>query len=193
MKKKSTEQEVIWSQNSKNRKCDDKQCNKIGEYLAPKSPGSYDKYIFCYEHVKVYNKRWNFLAGKSQAEIYEFQKNDFFENRPTKPFAKGDSSKIKFEFENYFDKSELRFKKSKDKIKNKNEYNFSNEIKSSLKTLEINDEISELKIKKSYKELVKKYHPDLNGKSKNKEKKIREINKAYKILTKFINEKYATK
>ena len=36
----------------------------------------------------MYNKRWNFFAGKSQNEIYEYQKNDIFEGKPTKPFSK---------------------------------------------------------------------------------------------------------
>ena len=75
----------------------------MGNMLAPKSPNSNEKYIFCLEHIKEYNKRWNFFAGKSQNQIYEYQKNDFFIGRPTRPFSKGHSSKIKFEFEYSFD------------------------------------------------------------------------------------------
>ena len=45
--------------------------------IAPKSPNSKEKYSFCLSHVKEYNKRWNFFAGKSQSQIYDYQKNDF--------------------------------------------------------------------------------------------------------------------
>ena len=44
------------------------------KYEAPKSPNSKEKYFFCLEHIKIYNKRWNYFAGKSQRQIHDFQK-----------------------------------------------------------------------------------------------------------------------
>ena len=58
-----------------------------------------------------------------------------------------------------------------------------------MKIFKINSTFSELILKKRYKELVKKYHPDLNKNYLNKEKKIKEINRAYNILLKFIKDK----
>ena len=43
------------------------------------------------------------FAGKNQKQIYDYQKNDFYQGRPTSPFTNGKSSKIKFEFD-FFDK-----------------------------------------------------------------------------------------
>ena len=40
------------------------------------------------------------------------------------------------------------------------------------------------KIKKTYKKLVKIFHPDVNGNNKDAEEKFKEINKSYKILLK---------
>ena len=60
-----------------NKKCDEKGCNEDGKFIAPKSPNSGEKYFFCLKHIKLYNKRWNFFAGKSQREIYNFQKMIF--------------------------------------------------------------------------------------------------------------------
>ena len=40
--------------------------------------------------------------------------------------------------------------------------------------------------------MVKKYHPDLNKNFIDQEKKIREINKAYKILMKYIENNNAS-
>ena len=37
-------------------------------------------------------------------------------------------------------------------------------------------------IKKNYKKLVKKFHPDVNGNNKEAEEKFKEINKSYKII-----------
>ena len=40
------------------------------------------------------------------------------------------------------------------------------------------------KIKKAYKKLVKKFHPDVNKENKDAEKIFKEVNHAYKILLK---------
>lgn len=53
--------------------------------------------------------------------------------------------------------------------------------KSLYETLELNENATETEIKKSYKRLAKKYHPDLN-KDKDAEDKFKEINAAYEIL-----------
>jgi len=54
--------------------------------------------------------------------------------------------------------------------------------KSLYKTLEINEGASEAEIKKAYRKLARKYHPDVN-KDKDAEDKFKEINSAYEILS----------
>jgi curved DNA-binding protein len=54
--------------------------------------------------------------------------------------------------------------------------------KSLYETLGINDNASISEIKKAYKKLAKKYHPDLN-KTKEAEEKFKEINGAYEVLS----------
>jgi len=186
MKKKSIEYifNKIFGENE--RQCDVKECKNPGLYIAPKSPNCKEKYIFCLAHVKEYNKRWNFFAGKSQTQIYDYQKNDFFIGRPTRPFSKGVSSKIKFEFEYSFDHENLNFTKRKDKQNIYRKRKFSAEISKCLEIFNFKDEFNEKELKKRYKELVKKYHPDLNKNFLNKEKNIKEINKSYSRLIKFL-------
>ena len=48
--------------------------------------------------------------------------------------------------------------------------------------LEINENATEEEIKKAYRQLARKYHPDIN-KEKNAEEKFKEINAAYEILS----------
>ena len=181
MKKKSNKPTLIESDNGKKiRLCQEKGCLNEGEYEAPKSPNSEEKYFFCLHHVKIYNKRWNYFAGKSQKQIYDFQKNDFFEGRPTRPFSYGYGSKIKFEFEYSLDQEKIKFK-SKNKSFFHNKTNDS-KVKNALKIFSLSDDFSEKILKKRYKELVKKYHPDLNRNFLNKDSKIKEINNAYNFL-----------
>jgi len=54
--------------------------------------------------------------------------------------------------------------------------------KSLYETLEINDSASETEIKKAYRKLARKYHPDVN-KEASAEDKFKEINSAYEILS----------
>jgi molecular chaperone DnaJ len=51
------------------------------------------------------------------------------------------------------------------------------------KALGLKDGASEKEIKKAFRELSKKYHPDLNPNNKEAEDKFKEINEAYSILT----------
>ena len=57
-------------ENLENRKqirtCDEKDCLEPGYFQAPKSPDGKGWYYFCSNHIKTYNKRWNFFAGKTK-------------------------------------------------------------------------------------------------------------------------------
>ena len=54
--------------------------------------------------------------------------------------------------------------------------------KSLYETLEVNDNATAAEIKKSYRKLARKYHPDVN-KDKGAEEKFKEINAAYDVLS----------
>ena len=81
-----------WEPNLNSVKCDQVGCKLEGEYKAPKTPNSKEMYNFCLKHVKIYNKRWDYFAGKSQGDIYEFLKNENY-NSNLKPLKERVSSK----------------------------------------------------------------------------------------------------
>ncbi len=170
------------------RTCDEKDCLEPGYFQAPKSPDGKGWYYFCSNHIKTYNKRWNFFAGKNQKQIYDYQKNDFYQGRPTSPFTYGKSSKIKFEFEFFFDKENLQFNKRKHRKNCEPKINNS-KLEKALNTFSLNNDFDEIKLKKRYKILVKKYHPDLNKNFLKKDNKIKEINKSYNILLESLKKK----
>ena len=193
MKKKSNKPTFLeYNSNQKIRLCQEKDCLNEGEYEAPKSPHSNEKYFFCLKHIKIYNKRWNYFAGKSQKQIYDFQRNDSFEGRPTRPFSYGHGSKIKFEFEFSLDHEKLKFKRKNKSFFSKNKNNDS-KVQKALKIFSLNFDFSEKILKKRYKELVKKYHPDLNKSFLNKDSKIKEINNAYNFLLQLAKDNHETK
>ena len=52
------------------RECDHLDCRALAEYRAPKSRDRLDEYYwFCLEHVREYNKSWNFCDGMNEEQI----------------------------------------------------------------------------------------------------------------------------
>ena len=62
--------DLSWEKNYP-RICDKEECNENGKYKAPKSRSNLKNYyFFCLDHVKLYNKSWNFYK-KTNPEISE--------------------------------------------------------------------------------------------------------------------------
>ncbi len=78
------------------KKCDSPKCNEKGEYKAPKSRVMLNKYFyFCLDHIKEYNKSWDFYKGMSVEQIENSMRSDTFWDRPSWP--------LKNSFKNIFD------------------------------------------------------------------------------------------
>ena len=74
--------------------CDKHQCNKSGEYKAPKSRSELNAYYyFCLNHVKEYNKSWDFYKGLSVDQIELSMRKDTVWDRPSWPL-KGNPNKV---------------------------------------------------------------------------------------------------
>ena len=56
--------------------CDWEKCNKTGEYKAPIERDNSKKYrLLCLEHVKEFNKNWNYFKDMNDTQIYDFLKS----------------------------------------------------------------------------------------------------------------------
>ena len=82
------------------RPCDFPGCCGAGEYRAPKSRDHLrDYYWFCLDHVREYNKAWDYYAGLKPEEIEEAIRSDTTWHRPTwRLGANSASSRQKFGF-----------------------------------------------------------------------------------------------
>lgn len=156
-------------------KCDHLGCDKEGEFKAPKDRLLKDYYWFCLEHVQEYNSKWNYYINEDEVlEEETFQKKARF---------KGFHSKIKYKFGCDLNE-ELEFLhgfSGYDKVADG--LYFSREDKKELECLELSSEnFSKDKLKKQYKKLAKKCHPDLNPGDKDAEEKFKRLTIAYKKL-----------
>ena len=169
------------------RKCDKKDCNSEGKFKAPKSRVLLNQYYyFCMEHIKEYNKSWDFYKGMTVDQIENSMRNDTFWDRPSWPL-KGNYQTNFDEFNDFIN----TFEKNKDSeikdnyFKNKfHDESLTLDETKALMDLELKMPISLEEIKKSYKKLVKIFHPDVNGNNKKAEEKFKEINESYKVLLK---------
>jgi hypothetical protein len=180
---------LSWEKNSIKR-CDFDKCAEKGEFKAPKSRKLLNDYFyFCLNHIKEYNKSWDFYKGMTVNQIENSMRSDTVWDRPSWPL-KGNYKNVFDEYNEYVDdfikNDDDRFKESYFKNKLSDEA-LTLEENQALKNLELKMPISLEKIKKNYKKLVKIFHPDVNGNNKKAEEKFKQINESYKsLLKKFI-------
>ena len=168
--------------------CDKEECNENGKYKAPKSRIKLNEYYyFCLNHVKEYNKSWDFYKGLTVNQIEKAMCKDTIWNRPSWPL-KGKPSKIMDQINellnndnNFFEKDSYYYGFYKNKLIDET---LTAEQNNALKLLNLELPVNLDQIKKKYKKLVKIFHPDVNGNNKDAENKFKEINESYKILLK---------
>jgi len=179
--------DLSWEKNYP-RICDKEECNENGEYKAPKSRIKLKEYYhFCLNHIKEYNKSWDFYKGLTVNQIEQAIRKDTIWDRPSWPL-KGKPSKIMDQINellnndnNFFEKDSYYYGFYKNKLIDET---LTKEQNNALKLLDLKLPVNLDQIKKKYKKLVKIFHPDVNGNNKEAENKFKEINESYKILLK---------
>ena len=173
-------------------------CREEGLYPAPHNRDNLRDYIwFCLEHVRAYNRQWNYFAFMTRAEINQSIDDATTWERPSWVFGAGvgagagAGTGAKFQPNlhdafGFFTQTQTP------------EHYISPEERRAWKALELN-ELNELNkrnartpinppadiwdaIKKQYKMLVKKHHPDTNGGDAKAEEKIKTITCAFAVL-----------
>ena len=170
---------------SKKRPCDYGGCNEYGEFQAKTKSAA--KFFYCLNHIKEFNKNYNFFEGMSEEEIIDYQISAIIGHRPTwksgtnphanyfSKFAKNDGSAFDDPFDLFekdkTSKYERQSKIKKGKISEK-----------AYKLLDFSSLSSKSDIRKKFKEVVKSLHPDTNGGDNSQEDLLKEVISAYKTL-----------
>jgi len=166
---------------AKRRGCDFPGCAEAGDYRAPRSRERLNEYYwFCQDHAREYNENWDFLAGLSIEDIEKHIRNATVWERPTWPLGEWQKRE-----------QELR-----DKVKRAffSADGFGEEPepgkaahapvgeKDALTALDLQPPVTFAAIKRQYRKLVKRHHPDANNGSPAAEAKIKCINQAFTLL-----------
>ena len=180
--------------------CDWPGCAVRGGHRAPRGRGRDGEYfLFCLEHVRTYNKTYNYFSGMSDEDVIKFQKSAVTGHRPT--WSVGANSTRSHDPENASKQNTAEpngFPSgfAADDVfglfddagspANKNDADERRPIRNlerkSLRALSLNDSATREDIKSRFKALVKRHHPDLNGGDKASEDRLREIIQAYNYL-----------
>ena len=72
--------------------CDWENCKKLGKYKAPIEKDNSRNYrLLCLDHIKIFNKKWNYFENMNENEIEFFLKSDITWHKKTKKFGSQDN------------------------------------------------------------------------------------------------------
>jgi hypothetical protein len=166
--------------------CQHPGCARKGEFRAPKGRDHEGQFFtFCLEHVKAYNQSYNYFAGMSDDAVQSYQKDALTGHRPTwtagvngavAPDSKVDAaSLLRARLE--------RLRKARDAAARSAERRtVGKAARKALETLGLDADVDRDTVRKRFKELAKRLHPDLNEGDRSREDKLRAIIDAYNYL-----------
>ncbi|MBZ9989501.1 J domain-containing protein [Mesorhizobium sp. BH1-1-5] len=166
-------------------------CNEAGTHRAPVGRLKEGEYFrFCFDHVREYNKGFNYFSGVSDNEIARFQKEALTGHRPTwrmgatsggtrsaPDFAQQRSGRA-----GYHNRMRDPFNLFGSGAREPRERKAKPLEAKALETLGLDTKATGQDIKARYKELVKRHHPDANGGDRGSEDRFRDVLQAYRVL-----------
>jgi len=161
------------------RLCEAEGCMAEAHYPAPRSRDALRDYIwFCLEHVRAYNKSWNYYEGLQGAALEAEIRRATTWERPSWKFATGKPAEEMFEDHTGLFDFESR------EAGTAQQRQLSPEERQAWKTLRMEPVYDLDAVKTQYKPLAKEHHPDINGGDAGAEERLKEINLAYDLIRK---------
>ena len=170
--------------------CDHATCHAIGVHRAPKARNLLNEYYwFCLDHIREYNKNWNYCIGLDVRTIEREIRNDTVWRRPTWPLngnSHHSGAGAWFEdnleiLEDIIDTGDSAYTK-----RPQQPVHTDPEATRALHVMDLMAPITLTALKSRYKDLVKRLHPDTNNGDKSAEDRLKTINEAYATLKKHI-------
>ncbi len=173
------------------RQCEHPGCVENGQFPAPKSrqaveENARDRYFyFCKDHVREYNKKWDYFNGMSNAEIEQFQRDAALGHRPTQRISQHRVAGERAHYDLHDMEDALhRFFHFNGSAKAANSPRLPQKERWALGIFDMIFPVSRMDVKKRYKELVKRHHPDRHLGDKKAEEQFKQIREAYDTLQK---------
>jgi hypothetical protein len=157
--------------------CEHPGCTAAGEFRAPRSnrvPGSEGGWqLLCLEHVREFNSRYNFFDGLSPDEIHEAQS-------PLAGWERTETARGGRQAFSFGDAHDLFGADSRPKPAPRRWAGFGDQ--QALSALGLGDAATAVDVRRAYKRLVRRYHPDSNEGDRSMEGKLQAVVNAYTHL-----------
>jgi hypothetical protein len=171
------------------RACDQIGCLSAGVHRAPKSRGSEHEYWwFCAHHASDYNRRWNYFEGMSDSELRDYESAERAGHRPTWAFRAARGDRLSAAHRN-FDRGQrqdpfnlFRDGKAAAKQPGPRHRPLGRLQLLALETLDLDERADAEAVRARYHELVKRFHPDMNGGDRSAEAHLHKVIRAYQTL-----------
>jgi hypothetical protein len=172
------------------RPCDHVGCERAGAHRAPKGRDHAGQYWhFCYDHAAAYNRRWNYFAGMSDAELADYQKREETGHRPTWTFRGGRGDRLSAAMRgfqagrradpfSFFGEPGPRPPGESARPRRR----LTRLQTLAFEALALEDTADGAQIRARYAELVKRWHPDSNGGDRGAEANLHRVITAYQTL-----------
>lgn len=173
------------------RPCDVPGCSEVGAYRAPRGRSELNQfYWFCLEHVRAYNRHWDYCAGMSEREIEAMIRCSSTWERPTWPMGNWSAlerdlrARVQREFVDtgFQSNDRSRYQSTGAGRQGADQGGAPSPERRAMQVLQLEEPVSFAEIKARYRDLVKRHHPDVNGGSKSSEEMLKAINQAYTTL-----------
>jgi hypothetical protein len=163
------------------RVCEAPGCRLHGEFKAPYARDRLDQHRwFCLEHVREYNKKWDYFAGLDADAIEQHIRADTTWRRPVWPLGGRRSNGPRLHDPLDLSNEAGLFERPAPKMDGSEQLTPAE--RNAMGVLELSWPLTRATVKSRYKELVKIHHPDANGGDREAEEKLKEINAAYSTL-----------
>lgn len=168
--------------------CDHIGCTRVGAHRAPKGRDRAGEYWrFCAQHVADYNRRWNYFAGMTDAELAAYQAREEVGHRPTWTFRSGRLDRYSSATRGYqagrrtdpfgmFGPDHVPANAARERRR------LTRLQGQALEAMSLGEDASAADIRARYAELVKRWHPDSNGGDRAAEGQLQRVLKAYQTL-----------
>jgi curved DNA-binding protein CbpA len=167
-------------------------CEDAGTHRAPVGRMREGEYFrFCFNHVREYNKGFNYFSGLADSDIARFQKEALTGHRPTWKMGANSSTRSAPDFAQMRSGRAGYYRNLRDPFNlfgTSREQGTPRERKTrpleakALETLGLDAKATGADIKARYKQLVKRHHPDANGGDRGTEDRFRDVLNAYRVL-----------
>lgn len=167
-------------------------CEEAGTHRAPVGRMKEGEYFhFCFNHVREYNKRFNYFSGLTDTDIARFQKEALTGHRPTWRIGVQGAARFSPDFADKRSGRASYYRAMRDPFNLFGEGYASAQPRErkarpleakALETLGLDAKATGADIKARYKQLVKRHHPDSNGGDRGSEDRFRDVLQAYRVL-----------